>query len=454
MREIEAQIVSSLLGNEEYARRVIPFTEPEYFTTPAIRWMVDVIVRHVNRYDVLPDKGVLLTELDTDSKVDESTAAVVRDTLANMSEPDRDNVEWLAEATESFFRERALYNAMSESIVIADGEDPGRRDWGVIPGLLEDALAVSFDDRVGHDYFDDFEERWSWYHEEDVRIPFDIDILNAVTRGGIPRKTLNVFLAGTGVGKSLLLCHMAARNLTDGKNVLYVTLELSEKAVSERIDANLLNVSINSISDMSRDQYVNRMREIRNRTVGRLVVREFPTSAGHVGHVRNLLRELAVKRKFHPDVIYVDYLNICASYRYRQDGAVGSYFYVKSIAEEMRGLAVEHDVPVITATQTTRGAYASSDPNLDDTSESFGLPMTADFMAAIVTNEELQDQKLAMVKVLKNRYNRLDYNRRFHVGFDSDRMRVSNVDPVSTNGENPSGGETSNAGRDRFADFD
>ena len=433
-------MIGTLINDEGFARRVLPHLYPEYFNNQHERWVVNQIAEHFNRYGRPPNRRVLATNLQADRNVNETAYGEVVELLENGLTPIADSHhEWLVDRTEKFCQERALYNALNESIVIADGEDDRKRDWGAIPMILTDALGISFDESVGHDYLHDHSKRWDWYETEEARIPFRLDMLNKVTRGGLPSKTFTCVLAGTGIGKSLMMCDMAAHNLSMGYNVLYVTLELSEEMVGERIDANLLGVNINHLRDLGQATFSKKMQDLIQNTSGRLIVKEYPTAAAHVGHVRNLLNDLWVKQRFKPDIVYVDYLNICASHRYRNDGAVGSYFYVKSIAEELRGLAVEKNFPLVTATQMNREGSSSSDPTMKDTSESFALPMTCDVLLALVATEELQDQSMAMVKVLKNRLNRIDYYRRFLVGVDTNQMRLINLDQddalVVNNGE-------------------
>ena len=440
MSTIESQVIGTLINDEGFARRVLPHLYPEYFNNQHERWVVNQIAEHFNRYGRPPNRRVLATNLQADRNVNETAYGEVVELLENGLTPIADSHhEWLVDRTEKFCQERALYNALNESIVIADGEDDRKRDWGAIPMILTDALGISFDESVGHDYLHDHSKRWDWYETEEARIPFRLDMLNKVTRGGLPSKTFNCILAGTGVGKSLAMCDFASYNLLDGRNVLYVTLELSEEMVAERIDANLMGVNINDIRGLGRSGYIARMQDIATKSSGRIVVKEYPTAGAHVGHFRNLMNDLWVKQRFKPDIVYVDYLNICASHRYRNDGAVGSYFYVKSVAEELRGLAVEKDFVLVTATQTNRDGATSTDPDMKDTSESFGLPMTCDFLVALVSTEEMQDNNQAMFKVLKNRFNRRNYYRRFLVGMNTDQMRLTDLDPddalVVNNGE-------------------
>ena len=449
---IERQILGTLLHEEEYTRRVLPFLQPEYVSDQAERWILVTIADHVQEYGSVPSRPVLATKLESDRGVAETIHASIRTILGELESVEPRNVDWLVDATERFCQERALYNAMSEGILIADGDDPDKREWGSIPGIITDALSVGFDDGVGYEYLTDAESQWEWYTREEERVPFDIELLNEVTRGGFPSKTINIFLGGTGFGKTLIMCHMAANNLKEGRNVLYVTFEMSEAMIGERIDANLMDVEINSIVGLGRERYMNRRRELASRYTGRLVIQEYPTAGAHVGHIQRLLSDLWIKRSFRPDVIYVDYINIMTSFRYRKDGAVGSYFYVKSIVEELRGLAVEQDVPLISGTQLTRSGFNSSDPDLDDTSESFGVPATADFMAVVVVNDELREHGQCMMKILKSRYNRLDQHRRFLVGMDTTKMRLYDVDNDAGHGHGDGSNDTDDGSR-RTRDF-
>ena len=340
-------------------------------------------------------------------------------------DPDTDK-EWLIEKTEKFCQEKAIYNAIMESISIIDGKE--KRDAGTIPELLSDALSVSFDPSIGHDFIDDSDSRWDFYHRVEERIPFDLDYLNKITKGGLPKKSLNIILAGTGVGKSLAMCHMASANLLEGKNVLYITMEMAEEKIAERIDANLLNVSLEELVNLPKQMYDKKIDRVKGKTSGKLIVKEYPTASAHVGHFRHLLNELRLKRQFIPDIIYVDYLNICMSHRIRTGSNVNSYTLIKSIAEELRGLAVEKNLPILSATQTTRSGYTNSDLGLEDTSESFGLPATADFMFALISTEELEDLNQIMVKQLKNRYNDPTLYKRFVLGVDRAKMRLYDVE--------------------------
>ena len=384
------------------------------------------IDKYLSQYNALPTKEALLIELDNNTKVSDENFSKCSEMISELNpDPDTDK-EWLIEKTEKFCQEKAIYNAIMESISIIDGKE--KRDTGSIPELLSDALSVSFDPSIGHDFIDDSDSRWDFYHRVEERIPFDLDYLNKITKGGVPKKSLNIILAGTGVGKSLAMCHMASANLLDGKNVLYVTMEMAEEKIAERIDANLLNVSLEDLANLPKQMYDRKLDRVKGKTSGKLIVKEYPTASAHVGHFRHLLNELRLKRQFLPDIIYVDYLNICMSHRIRTGSNVNSYTLVKSIAEELRGLAVEKNVPIISATQTTRSGYTSSDVGLEDTSESFGLPATADFMVALISTEELEDLNQIMVKQLKNRYNDPTIHKRFVVGVDRAKMRLYDVE--------------------------
>ncbi len=423
---IELVVLKHLLNEEDYARRTLPYLKSEYFSEMNERVIYQEIDKYLSQYNALPTKEALLIELDNNTKVSDENFSKCSEMISELNpDPDTDK-EWLIEKTEKFCQEKAIYNAIMESISIIDGKE--KRDTGSIPELLSDALSVSFDPSIGHDFIDDSDSRWDFYHRVEERIPFDLDYLNKITKGGVPKKSLNIILAGTGVGKSLAMCHMASANLLDGKNVLYVTMEMAEEKIAERIDANLLNVSLEDLANLPKQMYDRKLDRVKGKTSGKLIVKEYPTASAHVGHFRHLLNELRLKRQFIPDIIYVDYLNICMSHRIRTGSNVNSYTLVKSIAEELRGLAVEKNVPIISATQTTRSGYTSSDVGLEDTSESFGLPATADFMVALISTEELEDLNQIMVKQLKNRYNDPTIHKRFVVGVDRAKMRLYDVE--------------------------
>jgi len=380
----------------------------------------------LTQYNALPTKEALMIELDNNSKVSDDDFTKCSGVISELNADVNTDKEWLIEKTEKFCQEKAIYNAIMESISIIDGKE--KRDKGGIPELLSDALSVSFDPSVGHDFLDDSDSRWDFYHRVEERLPFDLEYLNKITKGGIPKKSLTVILAGSGVGKSLAMCHMASANLIDGKNVLYITMEMAEEKIAERIDANLLNVSLDELSNLPKNMYDKKIDRVKGKTSGKLIVKEYPTASAHVGHFRHLLNELRLKRQFIPDIIYVDYLNICMSHRIKTGSNVNSYTLIKSIAEELRGLAVEKNLPIMSATQTTRSGFTSSDVGLEDTSESFGLPATADFMFAIISTEELEELGQIMVKQLKNRYNDPTSHKRFVLGVDRAKMRLYDVE--------------------------
>ena len=422
MEKIEFLILKCLINNEDYSRKVLPFIKSEYFEDNSEKTVFLEIQSFMEQYNQLPTKEVLHIELDKNTNLTDETFKQSREIIQGL-----DNVEveyqWLVDSTEKWCRDRAIYLALMDSIQIADGQDE-KKNRDAIPSILSDALAVSFDNNIGHDYLFNYEERYEYYHRKEEKIPFDIEYFNKITKGGLPPKTLNIALAGTGVGKSLFMCHVASSVLLQGRNVLYITMEMAEEKIAERIDANLLNVPIQEITDLPKVMFENKVTNIAKKTQGSLIIKEYPTASAHSGHFKALLNELALKKSFRPDIIFIDYLNICASSRYRANGNVNSYSYIKSIAEELRGLAVEANVPIISATQTTRSGYASSDVDLTDTSESFGLPATADLMFALISTDELQDLGQIMVKQLKNRYNDLAMNRRFVVGIDRSKMRL------------------------------
>ena len=415
-------ILKNLLNREEYTRKVLPFINSDYFDERTDRIVFEEISSFITRYDSLPLKEVLYIELEKRGDITQDEFKTCEQLVASL-EPSDVDFQWAIDTTEEWCKERAIYLALMESIKIADGQDE-KKGRDSIPSILSDALSVSFDNHVGHDYIDDYEDRFAYYHRVESKVPFDLEYFNKITAGGVSNKTLNIALAGTGVGKSLFMCHFASSVLLQGKNVLYITLEMAEEKIAERIDANLLNVNIREIGELPKTSFFKKIDSLRSKTSGKLIVKEYPTASAHVGHFRSLLNELALKKSFRPDIIFVDYLNICASSRYRSAVNVNSYSYVKAIAEELRGLAVEFDVPIFSATQTTRSGFASSDPNLTDTSESFGLPATADLMFALISSEELEQLGQIMVKQLKNRYNDPTMNKRFVVGIDRPKMRL------------------------------
>jgi len=432
---IETTILSSIVKDEQFARKVVPFLKEEYFQNIAERIVLRKINEYMNNYNKAPTGDTLLIELGNDQSLietDYNTSVQLVRSFTDLSE-DHDR-EWLVDKTEEFCQEKAVYNAIMESIHIIDGKSKNKAK-DAIPAILQDALGVAFDNHIGHDFLDDYEARFDFYHTVEEKIPFDIEYLNKITKGGVSRKSLNIILAGTGVGKSLAMCHFAANNLMDGKNVLYITMEMSEERIAERIDANLLNVTMDELEELPKMMYDKRIAKIRERTSGKLIVKEFPTGSAHAGHFRHLVNELKIKKGFIPDIIYIDYLNICASARMKGlGGSVNTYSYVKAIAEELRGLAVEKDVPIFSATQTTRSGYTNSDVGLEDTSESFGLPATADLMFAIISTEELEALNQIMVKQLKNRYNDPTNNKRFVVGIDRARMRLYDAEQSAQEG--------------------
>ncbi len=386
---IEKLILSNLLCNEEFGRKAIPFLKSEYFQDRSLRALFDTIDVFVKQYNKFPTKDALTIELDNDKTIAAYFNEVV-DVVTQLDDQPVSNIEWLLDQTERFCQDKALYNAIMKSIQIIEN-DKEKLSKGSIPQILSEALSVSFDSHIGHDFLEDSDARYDFYHKKEKKIPFDLDYLNKITKGGLPNKTLNVVLAGTGVGKSLFMCHCAAANLSKGNNVLYVTMEMSEERIAERIDANLLNVTVDELTMLPKDAYEKKIERVRQKTNSKLIIKEYPTASAGAGHFRHLLNELKLKRNFRPDIIYVDYLNICVSSRLKYGANVNSYTYIKAIAEELRGLAVEFDLPIVTATQTTRSGFTSSDIGLEDTSESFGLPATADFMFALISSEELQD---------------------------------------------------------------
>ena len=422
MDRIEKVILRNLVYNEEYLRKVIPFIEPDYFNERNERVVFEHITKYVAEYNNLITKEVLLIEIEDRRDITQEEVKNINGTINELEDIECD-LEWLSDTTEKWCRDRAIYLALMESIKIADGQDD-KQNRDAIPTILSDALSVSFNRNVGHDYLEDYEERYELYNRKESRIQFDLEYFNKITKGGIPNKTLNIALAGTGVGKSLFMCHHASSVLLEGKNVLYITLEMAEEKIAERIDANLLNVNIQEITDLPKPIFESKVTNLAKKTQGSLIIKEYPTASAHSGHFKALLNELALKKSFKPDIIFIDYLNICASSRYRAGSNVNSYSYIKAIAEELRGLAVESNVPIFSATQTTRSGFASSDVDLTDTSESFGLPATADLMFALISTEELEGLGQIMVKQLKNRYNDPTYNRRFVIGVDRAKMRL------------------------------
>ena len=422
MDRIEKVILRNLVYNEEYLRKVLPFIEPDYFNDRSERVVFEHITKYAAEYNSLITKEVLQIEIEDRRDITQDEVKNIYGTINELEDIECD-FEWLSDTTEKWCRDRAIYLALMESIKIADGQDD-KKNRDAIPTILSDALSVSFNRNVGHDYLEDYEERYELYNKKESRIQFDLEYFNKITKGGLPNKTLNIALAGTGVGKSLFMCHHASSVLLEGKNVLYITLEMAEEKIAERIDANLLNVNIQEIVDLPKPIFEGKVTNLAKKTQGSLIIKEYPTASAHSGHFKALLNELALKKSFKPDIIFIDYLNICASSRYRAGSNVNSYSYIKAIAEELRGLAVEANVPIVSATQTTRSGYGSSDVDLTDTSESFGLPATADLMFALISTEELEGLGQIMVKQLKNRYNDPTYNRRFVIGVDRTKMRL------------------------------
>ena len=429
LMKLEQAILTSLIYNEDFLRKVLPFIKPEYFSDRTERTLFNEITSFTETYNSPPEIAALSIAVKEKTNL---TDDEVQKCESYLSEIEKDNtakteIQWLVDKTEKFCQEKAIYNAVLGSISILDGKDK-TNDKGAIPKILSDALAISFDTTVGHDYLQDSDERYEFYHRKEERIPFDLDIFNKITKGGLPAKTLNIALAGTGVGKSLFMCHMAAGAMVQGKNVLYITLEMAEEKIAERIDANLLNVTLDDLMELPKDLYDKKVERVKTKTTGKLIIKEYPTASASTIHFRTLLNELNLKKSFIPDIIFVDYLNICCSARIRAGSNINSYTYVKSIAEELRGLAVEYNLPIVSATQTTRSGFTSSDPGLEDTSESFGLPATADLMFALITSEDLEALGQIMVKQLKNRYNDPSYYKRFTVGVDRAKMKLYDID--------------------------
>ena len=422
---IENKILSNLIHVEDYMRKVIPFIKDVYFDNVSEKTIFQEILDFINQYDGLPTKSVLTIEVENRKDLSEDMFKECVGIIDSFTDEKVDQT-WLVDSTEKWCKERAVYLALMESVKIADGKDE-KKNRDAIPSILSEALSVSFDDHIGHDYFADADSRYEFYHLKEDKIQFDLDMFNKITKGGLPRKTLNIALAGTGVGKSLFMCHQAASCLMEGKNVLYITLEMAEERIAERIDANLFNVDIKSIIELPKPMYDTKVEKITKKTHGQLIIKEYPTASAHAGHFRALLNELHLKKSFTPDIIFIDYLNICSSSRYKGT-IVNSYTFVKAIAEELRGLAVEANLPIVSATQTTRSGFGSTDVDLTDTSESFGLPATADFMFALISTEELEALNQIMVKQLKNRYNDPTMFKRFVVGIDRSKMKLYNVE--------------------------
>ena len=432
MEQINLQqtILRNLLTNDEYARKVAAFVSPEYFEG-VYRSLFKEFTKFIAKYNKLPSQEAFKIEVDAGDRLTDEEYRHAMEILPNIFEKKTENLEWLIDATEKWCQDRAVYNAVMESITIIDGKHK-TLSKGSIPDVLTKALAVTFDTNIGHDYLENVDARYDFYHEKEERIPFDLEYFNTITKGGLPNKTLNIALAGTGVGKSLFMCHCAGSVLSQGRNVLYITMEMAEERIAERIDANLLNIAVDQLENLSRDMFKDRVTELARKTQGKLIIKEYPTGQANTAHFRALLNELALKKNFKPDIIYIDYLNICASARMKGlGGAINSYSYIKSIAEELRGLAVEFDVPIVSATQTTRSGFSNDDVGLEDTSESFGLPATADFMFALIANNELNAQGKMLVKQLKNRYNDPVANQKFVIGVDRSKMRLFDCEQFS-----------------------
>ena len=427
---IDITILRNFFYNEEFTRKALPFVKPDYFTNRIEKLLYEEIDKFVQEYKNLPTKETILIEFGRRKDLNEEELKLIKELVISFTD-EKSDLQWLLDTTEKFCKDRAVHNAVLSGIKILDGKDKQRQPEA-IPSILSEALAVSFDNHIGHDYIGDAESRFDWYHTKEKRYPFDLNFFNKITKGGVPSKTLNIALAGTGVGKSLFMCHCASNFLTQGQNVLYITLEMAEERIAERIDANLMDVTMDDLHDMPKQLYDDKMTKLRSKTTGQLIIKEYPTASAHSGHFKSLINELSLKKSFKPDVLFIDYLNICASSRFK-GGNISSYFYIKAIAEELRGLAVEFDLPIFSATQTTRTGFVSTDIGLEDTSESFGLPATADFMFALMSNEELESLGQMKVKQLKNRYNDPGMNRAFIVGVDRAKMRLYDVENSAQN---------------------
>ena len=445
---IETTILSNLVYNEEYTRKVIPFLKEEYFQDGIEKVIFQTIWSYAEKYKSNPTLDALVIDVQ-DKALNEDQYKKSVDYLTEIEETPTD-LDWLTDQTEKWCKDKAIYNAVLNGIQIIDGKVKDQTP-DALPGILSEALSVSFDKHVGHDYMEQSADRYEYYHAKEEKIPFDLDFFNKITKGGLPNKTLNIALAGTGVGKSLFMCHVAASTLMQGKNVLYITLEMAEEKIAERIDANLMNITMDDMHDLPRHMYENRFEKIQKKTTGNLIVKEYPTASAHCGHFRALFNELALKKDFKPDLVFVDYINICASSRFRAGANVNSYTYIKAIAEEMRGLAVEYNLPIMSATQTTRTGFVSTDVGLEDTSESFGLPATADFMFALISSDELNELNQMLVKQLKNRYADPTMNKKFILGVDRAKMRLYDVSQTAQDDLVDTGQEEDII--DRFADF-
>tara|TARA_B110000858_G_scaffold131980_1_gene150125 strand:- start:2985 stop:4382 length:1398 start_codon:yes stop_codon:yes gene_type:complete len=426
---IERTALKHLIHTESYARKALPFLKEEYFNDRLEKLIFREISLFYDKYNTSPTNETLAIELNARKDINDSEFQSITSTISTFKKEDI-NEEWLIQTTEKFCKDRAIHNAIMDGIQILDGKDKTHTPE-YLPELLSNALSVSFDQKIGHDFIDEATARYDFYHTKEERVEFDLDFMNRITRGGVPTKTLNIALAGTGVGKTLFMTHLAAANLLNGKNVLYITLEMAEERIAERIDANLLNVSMSDLPELPKMMYQDKIKKLEEKTTGKLIIKEYPTASAHAGHFKILLNELAIKKDFKPDVIYIDYLNLCVSSRLKAGSSANSYTIVKSIAEELRGLAVEHNLPIFSATQTTRTGFGSSDIGLEDTSESFGLPATADFMFAIISSEELEKKGQFLIKQLKNRYNDPTINRKFMLGVDRSKMRVYDVEQAA-----------------------
>lgn len=448
---IENAIISNLILNEEYVRKVLPFLKLDYFQDKGNKILCNVIKEFILKYKSIPSKAALKIEIEQNDKLDDEEIKNCFEVIDNSKEKEP-KLEWLIDSTEKFCKERAIHLALLESIKLVENKE--KANVQSIPSILSDALSVSFNQTIGHDFIEDHMKRYDLYHKVETKIPFDLEEFNLITSGGLNKKTLNVILAGTGVGKTLCMCHMAASHLLSGYNVLYITLEMAEEKISERIDSNVLGVDINKLKNIEKNDYGGRFEKLKKRkAVGKLIVKEYPTATANSLHFRNLIQELKIKKNFHPDILYIDYINICSSSRVKPGINTNLYQFVKSIAEELRGLAVEYDLPIITATQTTRSGYTNTDPDLDDTSESFGLPATADFMVGLVVTNELLELNQIMVKQLKNRYNDPNYHKKFLIGVDRKKMKLYNLDNSGGEENEPEKIKPKTKEKSKFEDF-
>ena len=429
IQRLESVILRNLIYNDEYTRKVLPFLSNQYFTDYTEKLVFEEISDYVNKYKNLPTYEALIINFSEKKNLTDEQVKNINKLLdeAHQNKEEKTPIDWLTEQTEKFCQDKAIYNAIMESVQILDNKSQTKTK-GQIPELLSDALGVSFDNHVGHDYINESDSRYDFYHRTEKRIPFDLEFFNKITKGGLPQKTLNICLAGTGTGKSLFMCHMSAACISQGSNVLYITMEMAEERIAERIDANLLNIRLDDLHSIPREDYDRKFSALKTKVQGKLIIKEYPTASAHSGHFRSLLNELRLKKNFYPDIIFIDYLNICCSSRMKMSSSVNSYTYIKAIAEELRGLAVEFVVPIVSATQTTRSGFSNTDLGLEDTSESFGLPATADFMFALITSEELEQLNQIMVKQLKNRYGDPSMNKKFVIGVDKSKMKLYDVE--------------------------